>query len=123
MAGEFKLENLRIDPADLPAMPATPAAPTARVNVKQPRKRNFAQITDAQINRMIGASGATWMVLIHLAQLNWRVGGPIKLANTALAKRGVNRKAKYRALDELERRGVIKVKRRPRKSPEITVLD
>lgn len=123
MAGDFKLENLRIDPADLPAKPSTSANPTPATAGRRPRKRNFAIITDAQINRMIGASAAAWMVLVHLAQRNWQPGSPIPLANAALSKRGISRYAKYRALEELERRGAIRAKRLPRRSPEVTILD
>ena len=125
MVRDFKLEDLRIDPADLPAKlspSATPANPTP-AGGRRLHKRNFAQITDAQIHRMVGASAAAWMTFVYLVQQNWQPGKPIKLANAALKMRGVNRRAKWRALDELERRGNIQAKRLPRKSPEITILD
>ena len=56
-----------------------------------------------------------------------RVGTPPKvakrrqLANGMLKIDGVSRASKWRALAELERRGLISIERRSRKSPLITV--
>lgn len=46
----------------------------------------------------------------------------VALGQAALAGFGVSRQAKYRALGELERAGLVSVDRRSRKSPEVTVL-
>jgi hypothetical protein len=48
---------------------------------------------------------------------------PFPLTNTAMEKIGVERHAKYRALAELEDLGLIKVEKRLKKSPLITVLE
>jgi hypothetical protein len=68
-------------------------------------------------------SGAVWQIAQWLLYQHWREyhesrggRGPIKLANVAL--RGtMHRRTKWRALEELERRGLIEIERRPRKSP------
>lgn len=119
MSGDFKLENLRIKPASLPDDEAL--EPQATI-VRQDRKHGFALISATQRIRMVGASAAEWMVFVYLAQLSWRSDKPVKLANDILAKLGVDREAKRRALKGLEQRGQITVRRRPNKSPEITVL-
>jgi len=54
--------------------------------------------------------------------LHWKHHGePFKLANGMLDYDGVSRYSKWRALNELERRGLISVERRQRKSPIIHV--
>jgi hypothetical protein len=46
----------------------------------------------------------------------------ITLTTAILDRFGVNRKAKYRGLEQLEEANLIKVDRRPRKNPIVTVL-
>jgi hypothetical protein len=66
---------------------------------------------------------STYRVALHLLYQHWKTGGgPIQLANGSLATEGVERRQKWRALRELEQLGLIAVKRRPRKSPQITVI-
>jgi hypothetical protein len=64
----------------------------------------------------------TWPVAVYVLHLNWNSRGePFKLANGMLSYDGVDRFVKSRALRDLERRGLISVDRRNRKSPIITV--
>ena len=59
----------------------------------------------------------------YLLYLHWKGNGkPIKLANGMLGYDGITRPSKWRAIVDLELRGLIKVERRPRKSPIITLL-
>jgi len=54
----------------------------------------------------------------------WATGSAtVTLSNKALAEMGVTRFTKYRALQRLEEDGLIKVKRRERRSPIITILN
>ena len=65
-----------------------------------------------------GASGKTWELAAHLLYQHWEGNGaPIKLANGMLGIDGINRWSKWRALSELERRGLVVVERRRRRSP------
>lgn len=50
-------------------------------------------------------------------------GKPVRLANAALARRDVDRKAKRLALRELECMGLIRVTRCQHHSPEVVILD
>jgi hypothetical protein len=47
----------------------------------------------------------------------------IRLTAAILRRFGVNRKAKYTALASLENAGLVRIQRRPRKNPIVTVLD
>ncbi len=47
----------------------------------------------------------------------------IKVTNPLVAKFGVSRRAKYSALEALERAGLIKVAREPKKTPIVTIVE
>jgi hypothetical protein len=47
----------------------------------------------------------------------------VALTSAILNRFGVNRKAKYRALESLENAGLISANRKPRRNPVITILD
>jgi hypothetical protein len=49
-------------------------------------------------------------------------GKPFALSNGMMSREGVERRAKWRGLMELERLGLVAIERRQRKSPLITVL-
>jgi hypothetical protein len=87
------------------------------------RKREFAQITREQVNRLRGAASATITVFHFLLLIDWRSPGkPILLANGGLEQIGISRWAKYRALSELEELGLIELRNRGRKSPEVVIV-
>jgi hypothetical protein len=86
------------------------------------RKREFIQITREQSERSDKASHAAEIVFRHLMFLNWKSPGrTIYLANGALSEKGVSRFAKYRALASLKKLGLVRLKRRLRKSPGVIV--
>jgi hypothetical protein len=89
------------------------------------RRERFIQVPIRWMERLGKAplaSGAVHQVALHLLYLNWKHGGkPFKLPNGELHYDGVNRQAKWRALAILERRGLITVERRRKKSPIIEV--
>jgi hypothetical protein len=88
------------------------------------RSREFVKVFLAQSDRLDKAVNvATIKVFLHLLRLDFKSRGkPVRLANADLSRKGIHRKAKSRALYELETLGLIGVERRPRKSPEITIL-
>ena len=92
----------------------------ARVPKKiRKRQQHFVMVPWAWAERLQGASGKTYRVAICLLYLHWRgsKSGPIKLPNGMLKIDGVSRQSKWRALNDLERRRLIVVEHRPRKSP------
>jgi len=91
---------------------------------KKTRKRrlHWVRLPMAWYERLEGAPGQTYRVALYLLYLHWKGNGkPIKLANGMLKMDGVPPESRRRALRDLERRGVISVERRPRKSPIITL--
>jgi hypothetical protein len=69
----------------------------------------------------MGAPGKTYALALHLLWLNWRYNGrEIRLSNKSASGR-LNRLTKHRALADLERRGLISVHRRARRTPVVRV--
>jgi hypothetical protein len=86
----------------------------------QKRRQQFVQIPWTWIERLNGAGGQTYRIALCLLYLRWKGHSkPIKFANGMLGIDGVSRYAKWRALNDLERRGLIVVERRSRRSPII----
>ena len=110
---DFRVENLRVV-----------ETPTA-TRVRRRRKRDFIIVHRWQSDRLDQAvHAATERVFRYVLFRRFRATGRmLKLGNTALRERRVGRKAKRAALLELEGLGLIRVYRRPRRSPEIEVLD
>jgi hypothetical protein len=111
----LNLEDLRLPPGH---------EKWAKVPIKiQKRRRHFTKFPMAWYERLKGASGHTCRLAIYLQYLHWKgKGGPITLANGMLRIDGISRYAKWKALDDLERRGLITVERRPRRSPIIRMV-
>ena len=90
----------------------------------QKRRKHFILVPWTWAERLAEANYiGTYRTALHLLYQHWKKRGePFTLANGMLAKDGVSRWQKWRALKELERLGLIRVERRPRKSPLITVV-
>lgn len=96
-----------------------------------PRRRHsvkrFAMLTEERL-KLLAKVGprfpAAWPIYCYLLMVNWKdLRQPVKLTNQALAEIGVvSRDAKARALRQLERVGLIKVKRVGRQAPFVTPL-
>jgi hypothetical protein len=112
----FDLRNLR--------MPVGEAERLAAVPMKiQKRRRHFIMLPMTWWEKLQGASGQTWRVACYLLYRNWEnEGEPIKLANEMLGRSGISHDAKSKALRELERRGLVTIDRRGKRSPIVTVL-
>jgi hypothetical protein len=52
-----------------------------------------------------------------------RKSNEVKLTTAILRRFSVNRKAKYTALKSLEKAGLVRVRREPRRNPVVTILD
>jgi hypothetical protein len=108
------------DPFDLTSLRVKPAQQTWQT---KPRKwrRHYVQVPWAWIERLQPTKRASaYRLALLLVYEHWRSGGrPIVLTN-ALAE-GLSRRTKWNALAELERLGLIRVERRPRKSPRLVL--
>jgi hypothetical protein len=72
---------------------------------------------------MKDAGVGSFKIALLLLHLNWKSSGrPIIVSAAAAKARGVGARQKVTAVLELERLGIIRVERRPKKSSLITVL-
>jgi hypothetical protein len=113
---QFNLEALRL-PDEVAALVRSTS--TSRRH----RRQQFVKVPWTWVERLKTTSYAsTYRVALHLLHRNWRTGEKvIALSNVALASEGVSRKEKWRALAELERVELVRVERRPRKSPLVAL--
>ena len=66
---------------------------------------------------------STYKVAVHLLLQSWKSGDRSVVVTNVMTKQfGVPPRSKSRALRELEQLGLIRVERRPRKSPEAVLL-
>jgi hypothetical protein len=114
------------DPFDLGALRLPDELQAIRCEPVKLKKRrvHFIQVPWTWVEKLSRTRSAnTYKVALHLLYLHWKAkGDPIKLANGTLAIDGVTRFSKSRALGELERLGLIEVRRRSRKSPTVTMV-
>jgi hypothetical protein len=88
------------------------------------RRQQFVKFPWTWVERLRAARHiSTYRVALHLLHYNWRTGKRvITLSTIILEGEGVDRRAKWRALAELERVGLVQVERRDRKSPLVTLV-
>ena len=111
------LENYALPDGPIRERPASVPRKIAK------RRQHFVRVPWAWVERLKGAGGSTYRLALILLYLHWKGNGePVKLANGMLQIDGVSRHSKWRALNELERRDMIVVERRRRRSPLIRVL-
>jgi hypothetical protein len=115
MRDAFNLNSLRVDPAD--------------ARFQQPTKtkkwrREFVRVPWAWVERLQSAKRVSTYRLAHLLLYeSWRIGGrPVVLSNVFTKTEGLSRRSKWRALVELETLGLVRVERRPRRSPRLVLL-
>jgi hypothetical protein len=91
---------------------------------KRRRTKAFTMMPLTEAASMFRAmSQSKAMVATVLCYQAWKAKGkPFRLANELLAKYGVHRQTKYRAIAELEAAGLIRVERRGKHAPMITLL-
>jgi hypothetical protein len=117
LADPLDLINLRLPDHMVPTVTVEPRSVLRR-------REKFAQVPWSWIEKLDGASGQTYAVALRLLFQHWKQGGegPVKLPNGKLAFEGISRQSKWRALNDLEKRGLVIVERRTRKSPFVQVL-
>jgi hypothetical protein len=107
---------------------ATKVSPAAagKANGPQLGRRNtaYSQVPHDEAIAAFRALGCLHaFVWLYLHYRVWAEGTrTVPLPNKSLTKAGVSRQVKYRALTRLERAGIIRVERRGRRSPLVTLL-
>jgi hypothetical protein len=83
------------------------------------RQQNFIMVPLWWADRLERATGQTYQVALTVLFEAWKAkGAPIKVGND---KAG-SRQSKWRALTELERRGLIRIERRSKKVPLVHLV-
>jgi hypothetical protein len=121
--------------ADLDRLRLTPAASTAPaagkpVNVKPKAKKITGEFLKGPIplpwltavTRLSGKAPLAVALAVWF-EAGRRKSNEVKLTSAVLRRFSVNRKAKYTALKSLERAGLVRVRREPRRNPVVTILD
>jgi hypothetical protein len=115
---QFDIKRLRVDPAKF-------AAPPVPAKIRK-RRKQFVLVPMWWVEKLGEAplaTGATHQIACHLCHLDWKNHGkPFKLPNGMLKYDGISRQSKWRALADLERRKLIVIERRRRKSPVIHMM-
>jgi hypothetical protein len=115
------------DPFD-PTKFAVSNAPVRERRIRVPRKiakrrEHFAMLPMSWFEKLQGAAGQTYRLAWYLLYMVWKDNGqPIKLANGMLLIDGISRYSKWKALSDLERRGLIVIERRPSRSPIVRLI-
>jgi hypothetical protein len=88
-------------------------------------ERHYAKVPWAWIKRLHGTSGSTWELAMLLLYEQWRNGGqPVALSNILARQHAqLSRFAKHRALANLERIGLVEVRRRRGRSPRVVLKE
>jgi hypothetical protein len=123
MSDPFDLTKLRLDPTDAKLVPAVSAGTTPKRLRKQ--RAGFTIFPNIWRERLANCgNGLTWNLALVLHYEFWRQGehNPVKLPNGMLGVERVSRHAKYRALNHLERRKLVRVERRQGRSPLVTLV-
>jgi hypothetical protein len=109
----------------LVAIVPRPAEVKVSVSKKERKRRQqFVMVPWVWVERLTRARHAsTHMVAYLVLHLHWKRGGqPFSLANSEGEPVGITRWQKWAGLRELEQLGLVRLVRRNRKSPEITVI-
>ena len=92
-------------------------------------RRHYTIVPRAWELRLLGASGGAHQLANELLYQRFRLdqdiytrGLPIVVSNSVAKVAGISARSKTRALNELQRRDLIKMARNPRKSPRVTLL-
>jgi hypothetical protein len=120
----FDLANLRLTPEAAAAIDRAAATKQEQAQPKGRSREPFTKFPHSWEARLLEAKRITsYRIALHLLYLHWRSAGrPIRLSNVALAGKGVTRQSKWNALRELARLGLIKIEKRPQKSPVIRIV-
>ncbi len=129
---QFDLSRLRLNPKEAEAMAEAharthaPQTQTRRKKLGSNRKRQEAFVQMRTTDAVAGCHALKCPQALVWHEIHYRVwatGSPtISLPNEKFVEMGVSRKVKGRALHRLEQAGLIKVERRERRSPLVTLL-
>jgi hypothetical protein len=95
-------------------------APAKPSQTRKPREQNYLHEDMEEVVAGANATSIVWLRLLQLRRM--RKEKHIILSNDWLAQHGVSRHAKTRALQMLERRGLIRVAQSTGSSPRVVII-
>jgi hypothetical protein len=105
------------------AAPAPQQQPQSRRAKRARADYTFFRFPVHWDDRLRDASSAAYKLAGHLLREDWEEHGEmLRLSSVGLARKGISRWQKRRALRELEVRGLVWVSREPRKAPRVMLL-
>jgi hypothetical protein len=121
-----RLRRLSTPPSVPPEL--KPATPPPRLKVKSKKITGEFLKGPIPLSWLTAASMLSGKAPLTVGLAVWFEAGrrkskEVKLTSDILERFGVNRKAKYRALNSLEKAGLVRVRRAPRRNPVVTILD
>jgi len=116
----FNIDTLR---PDLEVQQLARAAGPARA-LSRKWKQRFIKFPWAWMDALKTTNRSqTYRLALFLVYEHWRTGGrDVVLSNAALRKVGISPRSKSNGLREMEQLGLIKVQRRHRHAPRVTLL-
>jgi len=86
-------------------------------------RRQYVRVPWVWVERLQSAKRiSTYRLALVLIYESWRLGGrPITLSNVFAMAEGLSRRSKWRSISELEQLGLIKVQRRRRVAPRVSL--
>jgi hypothetical protein len=117
----FDIESLKL----APGLAAKAAARRETSPPKRSHRSEFVMLPVAWMRRLRDAQfPATWPIAVHILFEHWKLSGRrhVRVSNALASAAGVAPRTKRRAVRELERLGLIRVERAPKKSPLVVEL-
>jgi hypothetical protein len=111
---DFDLSQFRSAPAD---------SRLRKANKPKKWRRQYVRFPWAWVERLQAAKRvSSYRLALLLVYEHWRTGGrAIVLSNVLSKAEGLSRRSKWNALAELEAVGLVRVERRPRRSPRLVL--
>jgi hypothetical protein len=117
---DFDLESLTINPTDPTLLPAR-AGRAGSCDDKA--RRYFVKVPWTWVQKLDGAPGQTYRLALQILFLHFRERcASVTLSNRTIDRVGLPSQSKRRALRDLERRGLVSVEWRSKRSPVVHVL-
>jgi len=122
----MSIDDFKLAPEQVAALRAKARASEARSAAGHPRrKRAFVSLSLTEI--AVAAQAMNCPRVFVWAWLKYRMwqtkSATVAVSNRALIGYGIDRYAKYHALAQLEAAGLVRVERRTRRTPVVTLIE
>jgi hypothetical protein len=114
----FGIDSQRLDGSDIP----TVKVETPFLRAK--RDRQFLMVPERAFCRLVPLPGRSWAVyMVLLLRTRLEKSSTVSLTGCFVRRFGLTKDDKFRALQQLEHAGLIRVERERGKNPRVTLLE